>query len=120
MNKCKTYKQQTASHLMSQQSKQIALSVHNGDSPDRGDELLLADLHGELLLRLVLLVRLQHLQHQGQVSTSLQHLLSSVKGSQSGLFFSPNTQFNVQFIMHECDHETLHRTPVMWPTIVEC
>ena len=56
--------QATASHLMSQQSKQIALSVHNGDSPDRGDELLLADLHGELLLRLVLLVRLQHLQHQ--------------------------------------------------------
>ena len=114
--------QATASHLMSQQSKQIALSVHcpQCDSPDRGDELLLADLHGELLLRLVLLVRLQHLQHQGQVSTSLQHLLSSVKGSQSGLFCSPNTQFNVQFIMHECDHETLHRTPVMWPTIVEC
>ena len=52
------------------------------------------------------------------ISTSLQHLLSSVKGSQSGLFCSPNTQFNVQFIMHECDHETLHRTPVMWPTML--
>ena len=50
---------------MSQQSKQIALCVHSGDSPDRGDELLLADLHRELLLRLVLLVRLQHLQHRG-------------------------------------------------------
>ena len=37
--------QATASHLMSQQSKQIALSVHcpQCDSPDRGDELLLAD-----------------------------------------------------------------------------
>ena len=70
--------QATASHLMSQQSKQMLCVSTVCDSPDRGDELLLADLHGELLLRLVLLVRLQHLQHQGQVSTSLQHLLSGV------------------------------------------